>query len=319
MSKKEVLDGLAEAADLVHDAIGVQSEVLSGLVKRVTTLMMKEEGCVGSLRVQGRLVHLPSLGEATIVGDLHGDLESLAYILEDSAFLQRVRRGENVYLIFLGDYGDRGSASPEVYYVVLRLKELFHEKVILIRGNHEGPEDQLATPYDLPIQLKRKYGHEAGARIHVELRKLFSSFHCAVLVHERAVLIHGGVPSEASSLEDLAYAPNKHPQESHLEEMLWNDPEEELKGVRPSPRGLGKLFGTDVTVKLLNMLNVKALIRGHESCQEGFKTNHEGRILTIFSTNKEPYDNRHGAYLQLDLSDKIENGEQLKKHVRQFR
>ena len=84
-----MLDGLGEAADPVHEAIGVRSEVFSSLVKRVTTLMMKEEVRVGSLRVQGRLVHLPSLREATIVGDLHKDLDSL---LTDLCAKQRLSK-----------------------------------------------------------------------------------------------------------------------------------------------------------------------------------------------------------------------------------
>lgn len=314
----EVLDNLVDTDGLIDEAKDVASDVFLRLVKRVVTLMVKEQGDAGSLRFEGRLVHLPPSGEATIVGDLHGDLESLEYILNNCGFLEKVQRGEDVYLIFLGDYGDRGSASPEVYYVVLKLKELFPEKVILMRGNHEGPEDLLPTPHDLPTQFKQKYGEEAGAEIYAELRKLFSYFYCAVLVDERVVLIHGGAPTEASSLEDLAYAHRKHPEESHLEEMLWNDPAEEQKGVQPSPRGAGKLFGVDITEKLLKMLGVRVLIRGHESCPEGFRINHKGRILTLFSTNKPPYSNKHGAYLQLNLAEKITDAEQLKQHLKQF-
>lgn len=271
------------------------------------------------MRVDGRIVHLTTSGKATIVGDLHGDLENLAYILKDSNFLEEIRRRRKVFLIFLGDYGDRGPASPEVYYIVLRLKELFPYSVILMRGNHEGPDDLQPFPHDLPVQLTRKYGENAGAKIYAELRTLFSCFCSAVLVDEKFVLIHGGVPSKASSLKDLAYADKKHPEESDLEEMLWSDPEEGLEGVQPSPRGAGKLFGADVTERLLKLLNVKILIRGHESCQVGFKINHNGKILTIFSTNRPPYNNEYAAYLQLDLSKKIDNAEQLGQYIIQFR
>jgi len=313
-----VFADLTETNNLVEEAVGVAPEVFLRLIKRVATLMAKEQGRVGSVRVQGKLVHLAPSGEATIIGDLHGDLKSLAFILKDSGFLEKIRKGENVHLIFLGDYGDRGPASPEVYYIAVRLKKRFPEKVILMRGNHEGPEDLLPTPHDLPTQLKRKYGEAAGTKIYAELRKLFNHLYNAVLIDKRYVLIHGGIPSKAQSLRDLAYAHKKHPKETHLEEMLWSDPEEELEGTRPSPRGAGKLFGPDITKKQLRLLDVKVLIRGHEAWQEGFKTNHGGKILTLFSTNRPPYTNKHAAYLQLNLSKKVKNAKQLEQHIRQF-
>jgi len=257
------------------------------------------------------------VGEAIVVGDIHGDLESLVEILRGCDFLNRAQKNENVILIFLGDYGDRGVYSPEVYYIVLRLKETFPEKVVLMRGNHEGPEDLLAYPHDLPTQLHERFGEEWKSA-YVKLRELFNHLHNAVLVENGCVMLHGGVPSQAKSIDDLAYAHLKHPRESHLEEILWSDPEEGLNGICPSPRGAGKLFGEDVTAKFLKMLGVKVLIRGHEPTEEGFKINHNGKILTLFSRRGAPYLNDRAAYLQLNLSEKWETAHQLKRFVRLF-
>lgn len=305
------------ADDFANQARTVTARDFSGLIKRTIALLKIEQHATGSIRVEGRLVHLPPSGRAIIIGDLHGDLESLTHIIKNSGFLEKTRKGENVHLIFLGDYGDRGPASLEVFYVVLKLKVLYPDKVILMRGNHEGPEDLRPVPHDLPVKLKQKYGEEAGAKTYAELRRLFNYYN-AVLIDERAVLIHGGVPSKALSVEDLAYAHTKHPKESDLEEMLWSDPQEEIKGVQPSPRGAGKIFGADITRRLLKRLGVDILIRGHEPCQRGFKINHNGMILTIFSANKPPYSNEHAAYLQLNLSKKINNVKQLKPYIKQF-
>jgi diadenosine tetraphosphatase ApaH/serine/threonine PP2A family protein phosphatase len=306
------------ARDLANQARVITAKEFLTLVKRTIALLKKEQRSAGSIRVDGRLVHLPHSGNTIIVGDLHGDLKGLMHILKDSGFLTKLRKGENVHLIFLGDYGDRGPASPEVYYVILKLKETFPEKVILMRGNHEGPEDLLPFPHDLPDRLKQKYGEKSGAKTYAELRKLFNYLYSAVLIDDRAVLIHGGVPSEAMSAEDLAYAHTKHPRESHLEEMLWSDPREKMTGTRSSPRGAGKLFGADVTERFLRLLNVKVLIRGHEPNQKGFKINHNGKVLTLFSTNLPPYRNKRSAYLQINFSKTIKNAQQLTKYIKQF-
>ncbi len=280
-------------------------------------LLNRETEQVGDLRITGRLVRAQPQGEIVVVGDIHGDLESLCHILEDSAFMEKTLRGEDSLLVFLGDYGDRGYYSPEVYYVVLKLKSMFPNKVVLMRGNHEGPNDLLAYPHDLPTNLNRKFG-ETGAIVYAKLRELFDQLYNVMLVEGKYILVHGGVPSKASAIEDLAYAHKKHPKETHLEEILWSDPNDIIKGTYPSPRGAGKLFGKDVTEKFLKILNVKFLIRGHEPSEDGFKTNHSGKVLTLFSRRGPPYYNEHGAYLQINASDMVENAQQLQQNIHKF-
>jgi protein phosphatase len=282
-------------------------------------LLEKEQETKELSQFEGRLVHLAPLGKAIIVGDLHGDIESLAYIIESSGFLEKVKKGENLNLIFLGDYGDRGLASPEVYYVVLKLKKLFPDNVILMRGNHEGPEDTLPHPHDLPIQLKKKYGEDNGTKIMTELRKLFNHLYTSVIISQRAILIHGGIPSKVTSIMEIAYAHKNHPEQPHLEEMLWSDPTEEFEGTQPSYRGAGKLFGLEVTKRITDLAGVRVLIRSHEAPPEGFKINHEGRVLTLFSTNKPPYSNKYATYLQIDLSTNIKEARSLIRFIKQFK
>jgi protein phosphatase len=281
----------------------------------VTELLKNEDGSVGNLKIRGRLVEAPPQGEATVIGDLHGDFETLTQILKNCNFVKKFSLGENPLLIFLGDYGDRGESSPEVYYVVLKLKETYPKNVVLMRGNHEGPRDLLASPHDLPAHLQIKFAEE-WPKAYDKLRELWNQLYNGVLVKQRYIMLHGGVPAQAKSMEDLAYAHEKHPRESYLEEILWSDPEERLTGTYPSPRGAGRLFGEDVTNRFLAMLNVNVLIRGHEPSEEGCKINHNGKVLTLFSRKGEPYFNAQAAYLQLDFSMKVENAYQLRNSLR---
>lgn len=311
-SKNDVLVGLVAQSRTVEPA------AFLSLIKKNASLLRKEQKDQKTKRDSGRLLRIAPSGAAIIMGDLHGDLASLTYILKDSDFVRRAQMDKDIYLIFLGDYGDRGLHSPEVYFVVLKLKELFPERVVLMRGNHEGPDEMIPCPYDLPEQFKKKFGDEVGEKIITELRKLFKRFYTSVIIEKRAVLAHGGLPSCAKSIEDLVWAHKRHPEDRALEELLWSDPEDYLAGTTLSPRGAGRLFGADVTKRLLKMLNVNFLVRSHEFCEEGFKINHNGKVLTLFSTNEFPYGNRYAAYLQLNLSANVKSARSLTKYIRQF-
>ena len=304
-------------SQIVKEALEVQCDGFTQLVEDVASLLCHENGKVGNLNILGRLVQLKAKGKALIVSDLHGDLESLIQIMKESNFLQKMSQSNNAFLIFLGDYGDRGEYSKEVYYIVLKLKLAFPNQVVLMRGNHEGPEDLLASPHDLPMEFQIKFGQkwtEACSKI----RELFDCLYNAVLVEKRYLIIHGGLPHEAKGIEDLAYAHTLHPKQSFLEDMLWSDPNENVKEVCASPRGAGKLFGENITKQALKRFDARILIRGHEPCEDGFKISHNGKVLTIFSRKGPPYFNTYGAYLELELSEKPENAEQLIPRIHKF-
>jgi len=302
---------------LVRKANETNASEFIRLVEGSTNLLRDETKHDRSFQVVGRLVKIPAKGETIMVGDIHGDLDSLVHVLEDSDFLEKTFKNKGVHIIFLGDYGDRGAFSTEVYYTILTLKMQFPENVILLRGNHEGPEDLLADPHDLPNQLQERFGRE-GNEVYTKIRGLFNYLYTAVLVNEGYVILHGGVPSQATKLEDLANAQEIHPKETHLEEILWSDPNDEIKGTYPSPRGAGKLFGEDITEKFLEMLNAKVLVRGHEPCEDGFKVNHHDKILTLFSRKGAPYFNSYGAYLQINLSKRVDDARQLMSCIQRF-
>ena len=306
-----------ELSQIIEEALKVQCEEFTRLVEEAAQLLAEEDGQVGNFNVLGRFVKIKPLGEAIIVGDLHGDLESLVQILKETSFLHKMNQNNKNALIFLGDYGDRGIYSAEVYHVVLKLKLLFPKQVILMRGNHEGPEDLLASPHDLPTQFHERFG-EKGREAYAKIRELFKHLYNALLVEERYLMIHGGLPPEAKTIRDLAYAHINHPKQRLLEDMLWSDPTEVIKGACESPRGAGKLFGENMTNEVLSRFDVKILIRGHEPCRDGFKINHKGRVLTLFSRKGPPYFNINGSYLDVELSRKFENAEQLIPFIHKF-
>ena len=280
-----------EVTGWVGEAFDASAEAFHDLLTDAIQLLAEEHQArngSGLIRIEPRMVR-----SVAVIGDIHGDLESLVHILTQHEVLNADR------LIFLGDYGDRGEASVEVYYVILQLKLAAGraERVLLLRGNHEGPPDLHFRPHELPFFFTKKYG-APGMDLYRAVKALWAQLPYAVLMTGRYLMLHGGVPVGVTSLDEIAYAHEAHPETSILRELLWNDPLEG-QGCCESFRGAGKLFGEDVTDAVLRLAGVKTLIRSHEPC-EGVQVRQGGRILTLFSRTGAPYYNQRAAYLLLD-------------------
>lgn len=95
-------------------------------------------------------------------GDFHGDIRSFIATLD---WLNRSGRmtgfqikRPNTYLVFLGDYTDRGAYGVEVIYTLLRLKLANPRRVFLARGNHE--DFRLTANYGFLREVQTKYGRD---------------------------------------------------------------------------------------------------------------------------------------------------------------
>ncbi|MCW3135337.1 MAG: metallophosphoesterase [Canidatus Methanoxibalbensis ujae] len=296
----------------LHEASDVSADDFERILNESSKILSEER----RRRLESGLIYISSR-RIMVVGDIHGDLESLSRIINDF-FTYNVDK-----IVFLGDYGDRGDRSVEVYYTLLRFKMIVdasaeeehasetererkdeEARVILLRGNHEGPPDLPVLPHELPFFFGKKYGAR-GRRLYERVVALWDLLPHAVFVKcERGggyLLMHGGVPENTRSVEDIAYAHLRHPQTSDFEEILWNDPMED-EGCTFSMRGAGKRFGNDVTERVLRIINADTLIRSHEPCENGYSIAHNGKILTIFSRKGAPYFNNHAAYLLLNSS-----------------
>ncbi|MEA2033612.1 MAG: metallophosphoesterase family protein [Euryarchaeota archaeon] len=285
----------ARVEEWTKKAFETSSDEFLALIDEANEILDEEKearGGSGLIRISPQTVK-----NVVVVGDLHGDMESLVHILKDIEDLNADR------IVFLGDYGDRGSESVEVYYVLLKLKvsegkgREKEKKIIILRGNHEGPPDMPVMPHDLPFLFTKKYGMR-GKEVYEKLKELWGYLPYAVLVEGRYLMLHGGLPVNVDSIEDIAFAHDSHPASSNFEEILWSDPVEG-KGDFYSMRGAGRMFGEDVTERGLRAVGVKTLIRSHEPC-EGVEVRQRGKVLTLFSRKGAPYFNTQAAYLVLD-------------------
>ena len=74
-----------------------------------------------------------------------------------------------------------------------------------------------------------------------------------------------------------------------INDLIWSDPVD-TEGYTESHRGLGLLFGPDVTKQFVTANNISVVIRSHQYKEFGFSEQHEGLCITIFSCPKYKYE-----------------------------
>lgn len=123
----------------------------------VALMNQQKSGHISGGKVLGSLLKLDIPQRVVVIGDIHGDYAALSSILYKIKYKEYLSEVQNK-LIFLGDYVDRGSRSPEVLYSVCFLKSRFPESVILMRGNHEAPAEFPFPSHDFPFKMRVLYG-----------------------------------------------------------------------------------------------------------------------------------------------------------------
>jgi len=287
-------------ADVIKSSLSViidNYESLSKALSQYTQLLKDEYERLGRIRkdkVRSRYV---------IVGDIHGDYGMLMYILSKVS-TESLSKGDT-HLVFLGDIIDRGIHQLESLIAVLEVKSRYPESVTFLRGNHEPPPDLMPYPHDFPDKLMSRYGYVNGRELYMRFLNLFNYLPLVLLVEKEFASMHGGLPTQtyqrASTVYEYFLGRNESEERRLIEEILWNDPIEANIVSSPSPRGAGYLFGSKVTDWFLKKFKYKLVIRAHEPVDRGFKLNHGGKVLTLFSRLGPPYFNSSAAYLVLTL------------------
>jgi|TARA_B100001142_G_scaffold81053_2_gene81921 hypothetical protein len=138
---------------------------------------------------------VPTGSEIVFHGDFHGDIHSFITML-DSLNKSGVMDGfrlvkPNAYMVFLGDYTDRGNFGIEVLYTMLRLKLANPENVFMARGNHE--DIQMIASYGFLAECQKKYARQFDPGL---IARLYDFFPVVIYVGSGDSFIqcnHGGM------------------------------------------------------------------------------------------------------------------------------
>lgn len=210
----------------------------------------------------------------TICGDIHGQFYDLINIMNINGY-----PSPKYSYLFNGDFVDRGSFSVEVIIFLYLAKLIYPNNVHLTRGNHET--DNMNKIYGFLGELLEKYDE----KLHSLFSDSFKFLPLAYVLNDKVFICHGGIPSKTDvTLKDIEQI-NRITEpldEGIMTDLLWSDPNEE-KGFKPSKRGIGFSFGTDITESFLKKNNLSLIIRSHEVRDEGYSLEQNGQLYTVFS------------------------------------
>jgi predicted phosphodiesterase len=289
-----------------------------------TIHVLQSERWIGRIsggKITRGLTELKIPENLVVLGDLHGDLQSLKQVLHDIDFKNFLSNTNNK-IVFLGDYVDRGSGSIEVLQYVCQLKYRYPDSVILMRGNHEAPTEFPFSSHDLPIKIRERFGQDWNL-VYSKILEMFQLFTLVTVIGSKLSLIHGGPPVlQGDNYKELVSdAPQTYRHDSTLEEILWNDPRSLEDGVlyEPSRRSFGKHFGSEISRKWLEMSGTCAIVRSHEPCHR-FRIDHGNMVMTVFSC-KEAYPRFEPGYLFLTGKqlEKIQDASDLVQYIRKIK
>jgi serine/threonine-protein phosphatase 5 len=180
--------------------------------------------------------------EITVCGDIHGQYYDLLNIFE----INGIPSKENPYL-FNGDFIDRGSFSVEVIMTLLSWKVCYPKHFFMSRGNHETKN--LNKLYGFEGEVKHKY----DIKVYDLFNQMFCHMPLSHCINKKVFVTHGGLfAKDGIKLDEIRKVNrNKEPgDEGIMCECLWSDPCD-MNGRHPSKRGVGVMFGPDVTERFL--------------------------------------------------------------------
>lgn len=230
-------------------------------------------------------------GPVKICGDIHGQYYDLLKLFEFGGFPPKYN------YLFLGDYVDRGKQSLETISLLFAYKIKYPNNFFLLRGNHES--STINKIYGFYDECKRRY----DTRIWRIFSETFNCLPICALVDEKILCMHGGISPDLHHLDQIKSIcrPTEIPDAGLLCDLLWSDPDANIKSWSKNARGVSVTFGAEVLLEFLQEQNLDLIARAHEVVEDGYQFFADKRLVTIFSAPNYcgEFDNS-GAIMNVD-------------------
>jgi hypothetical protein len=260
--------------------------------------------------------------EIFFMGDIHGGAQSLLRVLWQlviSGYLDdefEIVSKKKFYMVFLGDYVDRGNYGAETLYILCKLKLANWDNVFLLRGNHE--DDDISSVHGFKAELTRKFGKNDGPW---NLMNCWYGFLPMALFLNGIHISHGGIgygdntgstatPYDAKRFLNITNNKIKYEKisvvNSKEQGFNWTD---YVMGnmIIPSPRKVGYAVGYQYLQNYMTENNLFFSIRGHQHNQSVVQLiNSEEKAVNFLETAEivEKNENSSSFYID-DLKTKL--------------
>jgi serine/threonine-protein phosphatase PP1 catalytic subunit len=208
-----------------------------------------------------------------ICGDIHGQYYDLLRIFDYGGFPPEAN------YLFLGDYVDRGKQSLETICLLLAYKIKYPENFFLLRGNHECSSiNRLYGFYD---ECKRRYNF----KVWKSFGDCFNCLPVAAIIDDKIICMHGGLSPDLTNLEQITriMRPTEVPDEGLLCDLLWSDPDKDIKGWAENERGVSYVYGQEIVGTFLKKQELDLICRAHQVVEDGYEFFAKRQLVTVFS------------------------------------
>lgn len=105
------------------------------------------------------------------------------------------------------------------------------------------------------------------------INQVFDCLPLTAIIEEKILCVHAGLSPELQSLEQLRQIkrPTQIPDTGLLCDLVWADPDPDIKGWAESDRGVSFTFGADVVDKFLNRTDLDLVCRAHQVVEDGYE------------------------------------------------
>lgn len=234
--------------------------------------------------------------EILCVGDLHGCYSCLKAALLQADFFTKVeahhadpKRHPAMKLVLLGDYIDRGRFSFNgVLRAAIRLALVAPDDVYVLRGNHEyyiEHNGKVLAPVR-PAEAMQGLQDIATQEVFASYMRLFEALPTSLLF-ERTIFVHAGIPRDATLREKWQDLSSLNDPDIRFQ-MLWSDPSKSdhvPDDLQAANARFG--YGRKQFQRFLGQLGLRAMVRGHEKVNEGFRLSYDdpqAQLMTVFSS-----------------------------------
>lgn len=303
----------------------------SGFASSLETILSELDSSE-PFRRTGGLVFLPDHGKLFVASDFHTRFADFEIWLQRTGIVDRLRNGEDVYGLIVGDVVDRKPGDIHAEddgdtRIIERIREIQNnvdlqgERFLYIQGNHENRcvsiyekliKDEAMTPSNQQQVVKNLFSGERGSyyqqfnfvsRMNEDRYQYLKELPVAVITENGIVGIHAGPSRSLSYPKDIVSL-----NETVVQEILWSRPVEVRKDGYDAD---------DLSVFLQRMNDSSLIVSGHTPLRylpEEFIRDNVGeygghQIILATSYGSEPAEK---SFLVLDLKTAYESTSELR-------